>query len=131
MLTEIYCSFYNNRLYNVEVSFVKLCIHFFGGPCICHREINFRIVNISHNYIRMLINCVPENAFTCIKLHCTFTNSCLQKKNNILTQKLFNEMSEARNLSANHVITNKNVFKGHYIHEAIMQITCPIRSPRT
>ena len=24
----------NNRLYNVEFSFVKVCIHFFGGPCI-------------------------------------------------------------------------------------------------
>ena len=34
MLTEIYRRFYNNRLYNVEFSFVKVCIHFFGGPCI-------------------------------------------------------------------------------------------------
>ena len=25
---------YNNRLYNVDFSFVKVCIHFFGGPCI-------------------------------------------------------------------------------------------------
>ena len=25
---------YSNRLYNVKFSFVKLCIHFFGGPCI-------------------------------------------------------------------------------------------------
>jgi hypothetical protein len=49
----------------------------------------------------------------------------------MLTQKLFNEMSETRKLSANHAMINKNVFKGHYVHDAIMQITCPIRSPRT
>jgi len=77
---------------------------------------------------------VLDYVFKCIELDYTFTISCLQNKKksfNMLKQKLFNEMSEARNLSANHVIINKKVFKGHYIHEAIMQITCPIGSHRT
>ena len=29
---------YNNRLYNVEFSFVKVCIRFFGGPYILYNN---------------------------------------------------------------------------------------------
>ena len=31
VLTEIYCRF---TIIGLEFSFVKVCIHFFGGPCV-------------------------------------------------------------------------------------------------